>query len=63
MYQVGRVPDHVHRSYKEHNRWMYVAPVRKSFSLWSLLEWVGIGFAVGAIMIAVCLVLVMPLIG
>lgn len=60
---MNRIPDHVHRSYKEHNRWMYVAPVREKISLWSLLEWVGIGFAMGAIMIAVCLVLVMPLIG
>ena len=59
MYQSGRV----HRTYKEHNRWMYVAPVRKSFSLWSILEGVGIGFAIGALMITAAMVLVMPLIG
>ena len=59
MYQSSRV----HRSYKEHNRWMYVAPVREKVSFWSIMEGVGIGFAIGATMIAVCAVLVMPLIG
>ena len=59
MYQSSRV----HRSYKEHNRWMYVAPVREKVSFWSILEGVGIGFAMGSLMIAVSVVLVMPLIG
>ena len=59
MYQSGRV----HRSYKEHNRWMYVAPVREKISLWIILEGVGIGFAIGALMISAAVVLVMPLIG
>ena len=58
MYQ-----NRVHRSYKEHNRWMYVAPVREKINIWSILEGLGIGFAMGALMITVCLVLVMPLIG
>ena len=60
---MNKIPDHVHRSYKEHNRWMYVAPVRDQITIWSILEGVGIGFAMAAAMIAVCLVLVMPLIG
>ena len=59
MYQSSRV----HRTYKEHNRWMYVAPVRDRITIWSILEGLSIGFAVGALMIAVCLVFVMPLIG
>ena len=59
MYQSSRV----HRSYKEHNRWMYVAPVRERIGLWSILEGLGIGFAMGTLMIAVSVVLVMPLIG
>lgn len=59
MYQSGRV----HRTYKEHNRWMYVAPVREKISFWSILEGVSIGFAIGALMITAAMVLVMPLIG
>ena len=59
MYQSSRV----HRTYKEHNRWMYVAPVRERIGLWSILEGLGIGFAMGTLMIAVSVVLVMPLIG
>lgn len=59
MYQSGRV----HRTYKEHNRWMYVAPVREKIGLWSILEGVSIGFAIGALMITAAMVLVMPLIG
>ena len=58
MDQSGRV----HRTYKEHNRWMYVAPVREKAAIWSILEGLGIGFAIGVTMITVCLVLVMPLI-
>lgn len=58
MYQSGRV----HRTYKEHNRWMYVAPVRNSFSLRSILDGVLIALAFGAVSISVAMVLVMPLI-
>lgn len=58
MYQSGRV----HRTYKEHNRWMYVAPVREKISLWSILDGVLIALAFGAVSISVAMVLVMPLI-
>lgn len=59
MYQSGRV----HRTYKEHNRWMYVAPVREKISFWSILDGLLIGLAIGAALFAVTVVLVMPLIG
>ena len=42
---------------------MYVAPVRNSFSLRSILDGVLIALAFGAVSISVAMVLVMPLIG
>lgn len=52
MYQVGQVSDHVHRSYKEHNRWMYVPEVREPFTakklkdaLFTILVVVGFAFS------------------
>lgn len=63
MYQAGRVSDRVHRSHKEHNRWMYVAPQRNTFSLRGFLDGVLIALAYGAIIISVAMVLVIPLIG
>ena len=58
MYQSGRV----HRTYKEHNRWMYVAPVREKITIRDVLDKLLIILAFGAIIFSVTVVLVMPLI-
>ena len=62
MYRVGRVQDHVYRTYKEHNRWMYVAPVRKAFTLNDFMNGAVLVLAFGASTFAVALLLVLPLI-
>lgn len=59
MYNSGRV----HRTYKEHNRWMYVAPQRNTFCLKSFLDGLLIFLAFGAIIFAVAVMLVILLIG
>lgn len=59
MYQVGRVPDHVHRSHKEHNRWMCVPEVREPFSIVKLMHILLTAFAVGAFMFALCVIIAM----
>lgn len=62
MYKVGQIRDSVHRTYKEHNRWMYVAPVREKISLWDVLIGILIGLSLLEIMTAVIFVMVMYLI-
>lgn len=62
MYQVGQVPNHVHRCYKEHNRWMYVAPVRRAFTLTDFMNGAALVLAFGTCIFAAALLLVLPLI-
>ena len=62
MYRVGQVPDHVHRCYKEHNRWTYVAPVRKAFTLNDFMNGAVLVLAFGTGIFAAALLLVLPLI-
>lgn len=52
-------PDHVHRSYKEHNRWMYVPEVREPFTFKDFVDLLITLFALGAVVFAVCLVMAM----
>lgn len=59
MYQTGRVPDHVHRSYKEHNRWMYVPEVRNAFTFKDFMDLLIIVLGFGAFVFAVCVVMAM----
>lgn len=56
---MNRIPDHVHRSYKEHNRWMYVPEVREPFTLRDLVDLLITLFALGAVVFAVCVVMAM----
>ena len=59
MYRVGRVSDHVQRSYKEHNRWMYVPEVRRAFSFKDLVDIMIIVLGFGAFTFAMCVVMAM----
>lgn len=59
MYRVGRVQDHVQRSYKEHNRWMYVPEVRRAFTFKDLVDLLIIVLGFGAFTFAVCVVMAM----
>ena len=62
MYRAGQVPDHVHRWYKEHNRWMYVAPVRRAFTLKDFMNGAVLVLAFCTCIFAAALLLVLPLI-
>lgn len=59
MYRVGQVPDHVQRSYREQNRWMYVAPVRKVFTWGDFVLLMVKLLALGMFIFAVCMVVAM----
>lgn len=59
MYRVGRVPDHVQRSYTEQNRWMYVAPVRGGICLRDLVKWFLIALAFCALLLDVAVAIVL----
>ena len=59
MYQAGRVPDYVQRSYKEHNRWMYVPEVREPFTFKDFAYGLLLVLSICAVAFTVCVMIAM----
>lgn len=52
----------VYRSYKDHNRWMCVAPERKLVTLADVVDWIAIVLGFTAAIFGGALLILMPLI-
>lgn len=59
MHRVGQVPDHVQRSYKEHNRWMCVPEVRKVPTFRDFAYGLLLVLSICAFIFAVCVMIAM----
>ena len=58
MSQIGRV----HRTYKEHNRWMYIPEVREKITVMDVVNTLLIALSIGACIGTMVMLMVIPLI-
>ena len=61
MYRVGQFPDHVQRTYKEKNRWMYVPEVREPFTFKDFISIALLVLSFGSFLLTMCVMVAMAL--